>query len=201
MLPALFGCAPLGRGTASVEALTSFLARLCRRRRVRVSDVVDRVLRPCAPSGCFPTHSALPTHLHSSAASFDSLGARASVMVSAMETVTMRADLRVHTLLPLARLFDYPDNVSPSVRHRRWCPCCFADAERKGLPRYEPLLWRIPAVTHCSVPPHRPRRVLPALRCAPGLDRHPRAHWLLSRLRPSPARLRRCCSRYQRARR
>ena len=150
-LPALFGCAPLGRSTASVEALTSFLARLCRRRSVRISDVVDRVLRPHAPSGCFPTHSVLPAHLHSSAASFDSLGARASVMVSAMETVTMRVDLRVHTLLPFARLFDYPDNVSPSVRHRRWCPCCFADAERKGLPRYEPLLWRIPAVTHCSV--------------------------------------------------
>ena len=162
-LPALFGCAPLGRGTASVEALTSFLARLCRRRSVRVTDVVDGVLRPCAPRGSFPTRSSMGSLLHSSAASFDSLGSPASTMVTAMEGATMRSDLRAHTLLPLATVFDEIVNLPPVVRYRRWCPGCFADAERAGLPLYEPLLWRVRGVTHCPV--HRSPLVERCSRC------------------------------------
>ena len=162
-LPALFGCAPLGRGTASVEALTSFLARLCRRRSVRVTDVVDGVLRPCAPRGSFPTRSSIGSLLHSGAASFDSLGSPASTMVTAMEGATMRSDLRAHTLVPLATVFDEIVNLPPVVRYRRWCPGCFADAERADHEFSEPLLWRVRAVTHCPV--HRAVLVERCPRC------------------------------------
>ena len=151
-LPPLYGLAPLGAGTSLVEGLVSFITRICHRRLVRSVDVLDRILRAHAPAGFFLPRAALASFLNGGAARFDSLGEAASIMVSAVESVTLRTDLRSFTALPLAPVVDESErSVVVVARHRRWCRACFSDWTATGIPLYEPLLWRLRAVTSCPV--------------------------------------------------
>ena len=151
-IPALYGCAPLGRGTAQVESLTSFFLRLCLRRGVRPADVVHTVLRPCVPEGSFPSNPGLGTVIASAGGRFDAADGQASLMVSALEAATHRSGLAAHTLLSFAGLFrDDKNSPLAVIKHRRWCPACFADRARQGLSLWEPLLWRLNALMCCPV--------------------------------------------------
>ena len=150
--PALYGRAPIGRGTSGVESLLSFLSRLCVRRSALLVDIVDEVLRPHAPSGFFVSRSGLSSFVNSMALRFDSHGEFASVMVAAMEAATMRTGLRSMTLLPWSGVFDERQkNSSPLTvgKHRHWCAACFATWAEQGAALREPLLWRLRAVTRC----------------------------------------------------
>ena len=152
LLPALFGVAPIGRGTAGVESLTSYLARLSFRRSLRPLDAVGCVLRHHAPPEAFAPRGRLASFLNDSAARFDSVGPDASTLVAALESATMRRGLASLTMLPFLALFAESKSAPVVVaRHRRWCPACFAAWEAAGVACHEPLLWRLRAVERCSV--------------------------------------------------
>ena len=151
-LPPLYGLEPSGAGTSLVEGLISFFTRMCHRRLVPSADVFDRVLRAHVPAGVFLPRAALASFLNGGAARFDSLGEAASIMVSAVESATLRTDLRSLTALPLAPVVDESERSLVVVaRHRRWCGACFSDWAAMGTPLYEPLPWRLRAVTSCAV--------------------------------------------------
>lgn len=72
---------------------------------------------------------------------------RTAKWVHALETATIRCDLRFLTLLPF-------QNVLPGhlFRNRRaWCALCFEDWRANGQIVYEPLLWGLKVSTHCLV--------------------------------------------------
>ena len=174
-LPPLYGCEPIGLGTALVEGVVSFFTRLCHRRLVGPHDVVDGALHPRVAPDAFVSRTSTAQMLTVYAGRFESLGEDASAMVSALEAATSRRGLRAHTMLPFSPLFGQsnPSRVVV-VGHRRWCPACFAHWASDGTPLYEPLLWRLPAVTHCSV--HRTALVRCCPRC--GVRQRALALWV-----------------------
>ena len=50
----LYGRCPVGVGTPLVESLSGYVARLCAARAVRITDVLDRLVRPLVPVDTLP---------------------------------------------------------------------------------------------------------------------------------------------------
>jgi transcriptional regulator with XRE-family HTH domain len=78
--------------------------------------------------------------------SINGLSVPAAEMVHAIETLTLRNDLKFLTLLPWSSVF-----VEGSLaQFRRWCPCCYEEWRAKGEAVYEPLIWVFREVQYCS---------------------------------------------------
>lgn len=137
----LYAPAPEGIGTALVESLSSYAARLADAHAVSTADLVRRELsRHTSPPLIFYSHD------------MNGLGRSAARWVETLERVTCRSDLRYLTFLPFKHLFS---NQLFLRRTRAWCPECCREMAVRGTV-YEPLLWCLKLVEACS----RHRRVL-----------------------------------------
>src|SRR5206468_3744718 len=148
----LYSLAPIGIGTAFVESLSGYVARLAEAHAVSAGSLVAKEL-----SG-----SLKPRKVHVGLVSFaiNGVGVRAKQWVQALETMTLRSDLRYLTLLPFERLFPKPFLFR---RVRAWCPDCYQGMASQGEPIYEPLLWCLKLVEVC--PRHRQPLTTTCPRC------------------------------------
>jgi len=146
----LYSLKPCGIGTAQVESLTGYIARLAEAHCVSVGVLYTKEIAPIVGQGSIfsfrlAENAGYPTH------AINSLGVTAANFVRAMEMLTKRADLRYLTLLPWS-------DVLPKGSQRRaraWRPNCLCQWRDAGQTVYEPLLWRISEVTVC--PSHQRR--------------------------------------------
>ena len=151
MRPVLYGRSPAGVGTPLVESLTGFLSRLCAARCVRVIDVLDTLVRPLVAPATLRPRSELSWYLTASIVHLDGMCSGAHEAVRAIGVLTGRQDLRALTMLPWLDAFS--QRTSGAVCHgvKRWCARCLANWHACGVEPWEPLLWRLAAVSVCPV--------------------------------------------------
>ena len=141
----LYSLQPVGVGTALVESLTGYVARLAEAHSVSVGDLVGRLLSDLAnPKGGSspPVAKAARVGGHGFRAcsyAINGVTDRAATWVDALEAATTRRDLRCLTLLPFR--YALPDHLFR--RRRAWCMLCFEQWRANGQIVYEPLLWAI----------------------------------------------------------
>ncbi len=149
----LYSLEPIGIGTALVESLSGYVARLAEAHSVSVGDLVGRVLSdvpnaqgaiipPVAKAGGRGGHG-----FRVCGYTVNGVTDRAKKWVHALEVATSRRDLWYLTLLPFR--YALPDHLFH--RHRAWCAPCFEQWRLNGQTVYEPLLWAIKVSSHCPV--------------------------------------------------
>lgn len=149
----LYALEPIGVGTAFVESLSGYVARLAEAHSVSAGDLVGLVLSdvpnlkgallsPAAKAGKRGGHG-----FRVCSYTVNGVTDRAIAWVHALEVATSRHDLQYLTLLPFRHAL--PDHLFH--RHRAWCSLCYAQWRLNGQALYEPLLWAIKTSSHCLV--------------------------------------------------
>ena len=146
----LYSLEPMNIGTAEVESLTGYVARIAEAHCVSVADLTGAELSDpvCAtplfsPSSRKKRSNRFYTQLYS----LNGITDVPRKWISALETATLRQGLSDLTLLAFADLFSESHlfrNVSA------WCPSCFESRRRHGI-RFESLLWAIGIVKFCPI--------------------------------------------------
>ena len=149
----LYSLEPIGAGTALVESLSSYVARLAEAHSVSVGDLVGRVLSKVpTPQGAIVMRESKACHVgrhgfRVCSYAVNGVTDRVTKWVHALETATGRRDLGYLTLLP----FRYAMPGHLFHRQRAWCPSCLEQWRANGKTVYEPLLWAIKVSSHCPV--------------------------------------------------
>jgi len=144
----LYSLEPIGMGTAAMESLTGYVARLAETHCVRTRAVVVREVQPLLNKAHVPqpAHSSIPIIWWHSAHSMNGTGSLAMNWVQALETLTGRRDLRFLTLLTWADVLPWQGLLRST---RAWCPACYEAWRQAGQVIYEPLLWALQVITVC----------------------------------------------------
>ncbi len=143
---------PIGVGTAYVESLTSYTCRLAHAHSVRVGKLFSHEIVPTI-NKLYPlddekrTKGKIRTNYPANRGHMlHGVGKCADDLVRALEALTLRRDLRLLTYLPWKEVLS---EIGLLRRTRAWCPHCFGEWLCEGREIYEPLLWRLNAVTVC----------------------------------------------------
>lgn len=138
----LFRLEPVGVGTAHVESLTSYIARLAAEHCVSPRKLLcAEVLNPIGKAT--PYYKISP---HFSAYQINGMGNLVEVTIAALEQLTLREDLRYLTLWMWANILSSQQLLR---KERTWCTSCYEGRLRSGKPPYESLMWSLKAVTIC----------------------------------------------------
>lgn len=150
----LYHLEPIGVGTPDVEGLTGFITRLAEAHCVSLRALIVRELVPLFRSTRLsaPTLGGMHAFWWAEARALNGTRTQAEDWVHALETLTLRNDLRCLTFLPWAEVLDSKKLLR---RTRAWCPACYEVWHRAGQVVYDPLLWAVAVVTAC--PRHRRR--------------------------------------------
>jgi hypothetical protein len=146
----LYALAPIGVGTAAVESLTGYIARLAAAHAVETGVLVNHELLRRVPytKGRRPGRvpSKLPRYsFFIDAHTLNGIGDRARLWVSLLEQLTCIPRLDLLTALPWAKAISC---VHMLRTIRSWCPFCYG-AVRSPTTVYERLLWAFQVVTTC----------------------------------------------------
>ncbi|MBC8642739.1 TniQ family protein [Caballeronia sp. EK] len=152
----LFSLPPYGCSGEDRESLGSYICRLSDAQDIPRGALASRIVGPVARElfGADPRRLAQDIGRADYAASVSSQTEEANHWAYALNSLTLRNNLQLCTLLPLRNL------VSPlklMSSDRQFCPYCYKEDEQLGRSRYDRLLWSIKAVVAC--PLHRARLV------------------------------------------
>src|SRR6266852_3452971 len=146
----LYGLVPCGMETVWSESLTSYINRLGWRHGVSPRALAAQEIGPLlldAEWWRYPSPQLMGVFCAANAMSLNGSGNLATTWSTLLERLTERTDLHILTApwwigdLPIAR------NLRSSPA---WCPVCYAEWKKQGLPIYQPLLWMLQVVTICS---------------------------------------------------
>jgi DNA-binding XRE family transcriptional regulator len=146
---------PVGVGTAGVECLTGYVARLAESHKVSVALLFGHVLAPllrkeylrrAALRFQYPCRI-LAGAFRPLARAMNGTGVGALEWVDLLQTLTLRDELRFLTLLTWKEVLPQRQLLRGT---RAWCPSCFQEWRDRGAVVYEPLLWAVRAVTVCQ---------------------------------------------------
>lgn len=144
----LYALKPIGLGTALVESLTSYIARLADTHSVFCGRLIEKEIVPLIP-GYPPLDRQHPLFRGSGDKSnlVNAAGIRAFYAVQALETLTLRTDLRHLTLSSFGEAF-YGERglVRPT---KAWCPACYEEQRVTRQVVYDPLLWVFQDISIC----------------------------------------------------
>ncbi len=146
----LYSLEPMRVGTADVESLTGYVARLAEAHCITVADLVGAELSD--PASSTPLLTPHPGKNRSNVFytqfySINGIGGTPKKWVNVLEAATLRQGLSDLTFLAFDKLFAQSflfRNV------RAWCPSCLESRRRFGVP-YESLLWAISIVKICPL--------------------------------------------------
>jgi TniQ len=143
----LYSLAPLGLNSPLVESLASYTCRLASEHHVQVGILIQYIIAPVLGKKYIAHDQSrgISSFLRY-ASPINGNGSMASDWVSALESLTLRADLALLTLLMGTDALSQRDLLQPI---RQWCPLCYDDWQRQGVSIYEPLLWSINGITVC----------------------------------------------------
>ena len=173
----LYHLQPIGVGSAYVESLTGYIARLAEAHSVATGALLSLELRSRVLPGSGTPSTEQKRPLNSSfiydAHILNGLGECPRQWAHVLESLTGRVSLHCLTMLNWGQVISNCDLLR---RVRAWCPHCY-DSWRSANQRiYEPLLWNICAVTVCSI------HGRPLERCCPQCKRE--SPLLTSKARP-----------------
>lgn len=144
----LYHLAPIGVGTPDVESLTSYVARLAAAHNVHTATLVEHELLPLLQKHPMsePASTGASYAWPRFAQPLNGSGTLARKWTQAVETLTLRSDLRFLTLLTWSQVLTFMGLLR---RERAWCPVCYEEWRETGQAVYEPLLWSLRVVTVC----------------------------------------------------
>ena len=146
----LYSLTSLGVGTAGVESLTGYVARLAEAHAVEAGTLINRELLPQVPctKGALAgqTPFKVPHSFYFETHSVNGTGERATLWAALLERFTCVDRLDLLTALPWAKVI----SCVHLVRTRRaWCSSCYGVERDAGPEVYERLLWAFQVVTVC----------------------------------------------------
>lgn len=130
-------------GTHLVESITSYLVRLAQEHCLPPGILVEKEISPIINRAYGGGHL---NRIYEATAALNGAGVMASSLVSALEQLTKRKNLRFLTLLPWAELLPSRKLLR---RNRAWCSRCFEEWKQTGQDIVEPLIWSIEVVKIC----------------------------------------------------
>ena len=142
---------PIGIGTAAVESLTGYIARLAAAHAVETGVLVNRELLPRIPRTRGVLAGQLPVKMPAyscEAHVLNGSGDRSRLWVSLLEKLTCIDRLDLLTALPWATTISCVHLLRP---HRAWCSSCLGEKPAQAESVYERLLWAFQVVTVCPV--------------------------------------------------
>lgn len=153
---------PQGTGTALIECLTSYVARLAASHGVSPSALLSSTVAPVIGKNYWlqggardgTTGSALSKSFNIHTRAINGIGVIASDWVQTLQTLTLRNDLAQLTMLRWQSVFSHRNLLQPT---RAWCPACYEDWASNDQPIYEPLLWTFRDVEVCLLHERRLR--------------------------------------------
>lgn len=145
----LYSMEPMGVGTAVVESLTSYVARLAQAHGVSTATLVNRVLVP-ALNKAYLSRAAERggSRFYDRSSSLNGTGSTAYEVAEVLNLLTGRTDLTKLTLLTWDKLVSSRDLQRTRTA---WCPTCLEHFLSEGDTVYEPLLWSLQSVRICPV--------------------------------------------------
>ncbi|MBE9229916.1 TniQ family protein [Phormidium sp. LEGE 05292] len=145
----LYRLPPWGIGTADVESLTSYIARLATIHQVPTGVLLRLFVTPILSQ----LTDDLKRVSHSFWSSFGSdtgawngLGVMAFNCSQGLSSLTKQDHLHFLTLLTWNQVLSHRGLVRG---HKAWCPACYQEWDRLGVVLHEPLLWSLKLVTVC----------------------------------------------------
>lgn len=145
---------PRGAGTALIECLTSYVARLAASHCVSPSVLLSSTIAPIIGKNYWlqggarlgTTGSALSKSFNIHTRAINGIGVIASDWVETLQALTLRNDLAQLTMLRWQSVFSHHNLLRPT---RAWCPACYEAWASNDQPIYEPLLWTFRDVEVC----------------------------------------------------
>jgi transcriptional regulator with XRE-family HTH domain len=143
----LFHLEPIGVGTPNVESLTSYVSRLAVAHSVPPGTLLATEIGPLVKTNYRPnTRSIGAIYSLDSVRALNGIRGNALQLVRALETLTLRTDLRFLTLLTWAEVFP----LLGLLKHKQaWCPLCLSEWLEKKKVIYLPLLWALNVIKVC----------------------------------------------------
>lgn len=139
----LYPLEPMGIGSPDVECLTGYAARLADRHHVTTGDLMKKEVRPALGKPTVYSNVALYAGGYKA---INGIGITASDLVSALEHLTLRQELKYTTMLPWKGLLSRRLLIRP---RRAWCPVCYEESAAVGKV-YDQLIWTVSAVNVCA---------------------------------------------------
>lgn len=143
----LYHLPPVGIGTPLIESLTSYITRLAESHSVLPSVLISKEITPYLQKVFAKGLSSRRLRaLFDRARALNGTGDIAIDFVQAIETLTLRSDLRFLTLLSCASILPARGLLRA---YKAWCPACYEKWHLSGQAIYDPLLWLIETVKIC----------------------------------------------------
>jgi DNA-binding XRE family transcriptional regulator len=161
---------PQGVGTPLGESLTGYIARLAESHCLLPGVLISKEIAPSLKKGFVKKRDSRGLRaLFDRATALNGIGSIACDFAQALETLTLRKDLRFLTLLSWAEILSARGLFRT---HRAWCPACYEKWYLSDQVVYEPLLWTVDAITVC---PHHHQILLN--HCPHCLQQQPLLTW------------------------
>lgn len=148
----LYHLEPIGIGTAYVESLTGYIARLAAAHSVHPRNLlmneVSSFFKGLASPRTRELKQGAMSRLLTTSATWNGTSASTSNMVEALASLTECGDLALLTLLPFSELVSHKKLLR---RNKAWCSRCFETWSKTPSPIYEPLLWCLESVSLCDL--------------------------------------------------
>jgi AraC-like DNA-binding protein len=145
----LYPLEPIGVGTGEVEGLSSYLLRLAAEHCLPPGALFGEMVAPLVRESRLLSTTKYPELLlYRAARAINGMGVTAAACVQALESLTLRTDLRWLTTTTWQGIFTTQYWLRPV---RAWCPACFESQRHEDRIIFEPLLWASRAVTVCPI--------------------------------------------------
>lgn len=146
----LYPLQPLGLGTSGVESFTSYITRLAAVHQIPTGVLLAQELAPFITR--YKGHK--PESLESvffhiffnQTGAWNGTGTMAVELLETLQKLTQQPTLRFLTFLTWASVLSTRMLLR---KYHAWCPLCYSEWDKAGVPLHEPLIWSISAITAC----------------------------------------------------
>ncbi|WP_445636793.1 TniQ family protein [Nostoc sp. DSM 114161] len=148
----LYSLEPIGVGTPYIESLTSYITRLAEAHCVPTGRLISAVIispyreEDLSNTKQKNTYNLIGSPQHHRA--LNGIGIIANRLIDALESLTLRSDLRFLTMATWSEVISNRSLFRPS---RAWCPICYEEWRETGKLIYEPLIWGLELVKICPI--------------------------------------------------
>ena len=155
----LFCLEPIAVGTPYTESLSSYLNRLAQEhcltsQKLIMGEIAPLILKDEDKSELLSKNLSHLLGNSNAKPTINGMREMTGKLVTVLEKLTMRQDLRFLTLLSWKGMI-YDKGLFRN--YRAWCPCCWQEWNQENKTIYEPLLWSFKDVEFCLI--HKQRLI------------------------------------------
>ncbi len=161
----LFSLEPVAVGTPYTESLSSYLHRLAQAhcltsQKLVMGEIAPLILKNEDKSELLSKNLSHLLGNSDAKPTINGMREMTGKLVTVLEELTMRQDLRFLTLLSWKGMI-YDKGLFRN--YRAWCPCCWEEWKQENKTIYEPLLWSFNDVEFCLI--HKQRLIQECPHC------------------------------------